>query len=496
MIRKQISTIITTIIIILVIPHILSSGLVNLGMLDLRDNLFRQDISSIYPFSEVKIQTGVDLTKFSYFDLATKIDNKNGNAFWALGRIALLTGNYSQAANALKRSESVALNQPLLYQDLFIALSQAGMDKDVIALFGEFPSLVKSSITKDYLVLAHLNLSKHQNERTEHLKQVIKIHPTDLYANYFLWRQALESGDTSNEKFYSQKLTDFSARSLIPVDLRLLNYTCDVIPYLHHASLWDKEKTLDVISFLVWKYYGDENVLQLIENMVNQYPSQAEWRFYLAEYYHREGNLEQAKTIYQQVVELDPEYPQAQLRLSVITKKNQREILFIPHPTSQDYIQKLALEKQVQCAGSASIIYEAEKLPRLIGEVIQDSQATGGKAVYSDLQGGVLSYGPYISLPRGVYKIVYRIKVGEHRQGNIAIFDINDLPSGALNQFPVWKVKDTKITPYRYQDIILLFENYLYSGGKQMEFRTQVYPRQEIWLDHIRLCRIDIGFDG
>ena len=461
----------------------------------MQDNLLSQDISSIYPFSEVKIQTRVALTKFNYFDLATKIDHNNRNAFWALGRKDLLLGNYSKAADTLGHLEMTSLNRTFIYHDLLIALSQSGRDKEVIALYEEIPPLLKSTIEQDHIAIAHLNLSKHQNDKIEHLKQVIKIRPGNLYANYFLWQQSLEFEDLTAEKAYRQKLTEFPPEALTPTDPRLLDYLREAIPLLLDARLWDKEKTLDVISLLVWKYHGDKNVLQLIESMAEQYPNQPEWHFYLAEYYHREGSLEKAQTSYRNVIELDPEYPQAQFRLSVIKKRSQSEILFINPATSQDHIQQLAVEKKIQCAGSTTIIYEAEKLPRLIGEVIQDSQATGGKAIYSNLKGGFLSYGPYISLPRGVYQIVYRIKINEHRQGNVAIFDVNNLPSKALNQFPVWKVDDTQIKPNNYQDIVFLFENYLHSGGKQMEFRTQIYPNQKVWLDHIRLCQINVNFN-
>jgi tetratricopeptide (TPR) repeat protein len=56
----------------------------------------------------------------------------------------------------------------------------------------------------------------------------------------------------------------------------------------------------------------------LLERLIERYPAEPDWPFYLAELYHRRGDLDRAEAAYRQVLETDPDYAQAYLRLGMI----------------------------------------------------------------------------------------------------------------------------------------------------------------------------------
>jgi len=83
-------------------------------------------------------------------------------------------------------------------------------------------------------------------------------------------------------------------------------------------GVWDREKTLNVVSYLVWQHNTAAGMVQLLEDLIARYPTQPDWPFYRAELYHRRGDLDQAETVYEQVLEVDAEYAQAYLRLGMV----------------------------------------------------------------------------------------------------------------------------------------------------------------------------------
>jgi len=59
-------------------------------------------------------------------------------------------------------------------------------------------------------------------------------------------------------------------------------------------------------------------VERLLEHLIARYPGEPDWPFYLAELYHRRGDLEWAEEVYRQVLAVDPEYAQAYLRIGMV----------------------------------------------------------------------------------------------------------------------------------------------------------------------------------
>jgi len=211
----------------------------------------------------------------------------------------------------------------LLYDDVLTALSRAGESEDELALYEAAPPPKSTQAVSDTVALAYLEqVTRGQGEgetrRGGEWEQVLELRPGDLYANFHLWKQAQEAGDVQAAAAYSETLTYFPLEAVDPTDERLLGYAAQVIPKLLEEGVWDREKTLNVVSYLVWQHNTAAGVVQLLEGLTARYPAQPDWPFYLAELYHRRGALDQAETAYKQALQIDSEYAQAYLRLGMI----------------------------------------------------------------------------------------------------------------------------------------------------------------------------------
>jgi hypothetical protein len=79
---------------------------------------------------------------------------------------------------------------------------------------------------------------------------------------------------------------------------------------------------LNVVAYQVWQFAegapgpGTEQILQ---TLVEHWPDDVDLRFYLAELYHRRGDLDGAEVGYRRVLEQDPKYAAAMLRLGMVS---------------------------------------------------------------------------------------------------------------------------------------------------------------------------------
>jgi tetratricopeptide (TPR) repeat protein len=177
-----------------------------------------------------------------------------------------------------------------------------------------------------------------QVEIAHWLEQAHALRPGDLYVNYHLWQQAREAGDAEAAAAYGEALTHFYLEAIYPVDERLLHHAAEVIPALIEEGLWDRGQALNVVSFLVWQHDRAAGVERLIERLAERYPAEPEWPFYLAELYHRRGDLERARVVYQQVLAAHPEYAQAVLRLGMVAEARFQTL----DPKPQDQLETAA----------------------------------------------------------------------------------------------------------------------------------------------------------
>ena len=260
---------------------------------------------------------------------AVALDSASPTARWGLGRAALVTGDAATAAEALQPLSDRAKHNPLLYYDALTAFSYGGEPAEVIALYEAIPPPEQTRAVSDTVALAYLDLvaggqgdkgtrGQGEGETGQLLERAKELRPGDLYANYHLWKQARQDGDLEAAAAYSETLTYFPLEAVQPTDERLLDYVAQVIPSLLEDGLWDREKTLNVVSFLVWQHNGAVGVERLLEYLTARYPSEPDWPFYLAELYHRQGDLERAELAYRQVLAVDSEYAQAYLRIGML----------------------------------------------------------------------------------------------------------------------------------------------------------------------------------
>jgi tetratricopeptide (TPR) repeat protein len=320
-------------------PALMSVVLSSAGMLMLRNGLMAQAdfVPSTYPVYQVLDGTSATARTMRSLRYAVALSGDNPSAQWALGRAALAVGDVDTAASVLEPLMGKVGHNPLLYYDALFALSYGRQPERVIALYESVPPLQPTRAISDAVVLAYLDLAtgrqgdkgtggqgdkewEEEGKARQWLERAQRMRPGDLYANYCLWRRAREAGDVEAAAMYSETLAYFPLEAINPADDRLLDYVADAVPGLLEERLWDREKTLNVVSFLVWRHHGAAGVERLLERLIERYPSEPDWVFYLAELYHRQGSLAQAKAVYQQVLAVDPAFIQAYLRLGMVAE--------------------------------------------------------------------------------------------------------------------------------------------------------------------------------
>ena len=310
-------------------PALMSAAWGNAGMLALRDALLaRADpVADTYPVHGAPRADAATAWAVQHLGRALALDRDNLAARWQLGRAALASGDWGTAYDALEPVVGSVARNPLLYHDVLTALSCGGRSEEVISLYDSTPPPRRTQVISDVVALAYLDLvaAKQETEGTGEQREVKQwleranaLRPGDLYANYHLWRQAQVDGDLAGAAVYSRTLVHFPLEAVHPIDERLLDYTADVIPTLVADGLWDREKTLNVVSFLVWQHSGATGVERLLERLMERYPGEPDWTFYLAELHHRRGDLDRAETVYQQILAQDPNYAQVYLRIGMI----------------------------------------------------------------------------------------------------------------------------------------------------------------------------------
>jgi len=297
-------------------PALAANALVNVGALSLRNSLMAQGdfIPEIYPRYDVLPDNASQSRIVERLRRAVDLDSGSYTARWALGRAALAVGDAETAAAVLAPLADQHQN-PFLYGDVLIALGRAGQYERVTELYESAPPPQPMQTISDTVALAYLE----RGDR-DALERAIALRPADLYANYFLWTWTREAEDVEATATYSDTLVYFPLEAIDPTDERLLDYAAKVIPDLLEEGLWDRDKTLNVVSFLVWQHNGASGVERLLGQLIARYPTEPDWPFYLAELYHRRGDLRQAETAYRQVLAVDPTYAQAYLRLGLVAE--------------------------------------------------------------------------------------------------------------------------------------------------------------------------------
>ena len=240
---------------------------------------------------------------------------------WLSGHVAMAQGRYQDAAQALSPLEPYAARYPLLLQDLLIAYSHTGLDRQSVALYErEAVRLRPYPAVTEAVALSYLAQQPAGAASADALRRVLDLRPSDLYANYHLRRIALAAGDQASAGTYERALTHFSLDAVDPTDERWLDYAAGVIPDLLDEGLWDQTVAVNVAALLAWKHPESGAVEDLMKTLAEGQPENADWPFHLAEVYHRRGDLTRAAETYQEVLKRDPAYLPALLRLGMVAE--------------------------------------------------------------------------------------------------------------------------------------------------------------------------------
>lgn len=167
----------------------------------------------------------------------------------------------------------------------------------------------------DAIALVHLEGGSQQD-----LEKFGWLRPGDLYMNYQLWRQARETGNPANAQIYSEALAHFPIEAIQPTEERLLDYALAIVPFLLEDGIWSRDTLLNVVAFLAWQRPEAASVEQLLLQLSERNPNEADWLFYLGEVYHRRAMWEPAQATYLKTLAVDPGYAQAHLRLGMISE--------------------------------------------------------------------------------------------------------------------------------------------------------------------------------
>jgi hypothetical protein len=146
-------------------------------------------------------------------------------------------------------------------------------------------------------------------------------------------------------------------------------------------------------------------------------------------------------------------------------------------------------------AAGAQLIYEAEDYSHPPGQVRQDSQASGGKAVVVDRQApaGNIIYGQYDYLPAGSYLARFRLRLADvGGQGPVARLEV---AKGGGQVVASRQVTPKDLSGDGYQELELPFS--LEQADKDLECRVAFLPGvAELHIDRIGVAPAPEGLGG
>lgn len=122
------------------------------------------------------------------------------------------------------------------------------------------------------------------------------------------------------------------------------------------------------------------------------------------------------------------------------------------------------------------VVYPAARLPRDLGRVAPDPASAGGESVVADADGkaGFLQFGPYVTLPSGEYRVIFRIR----RAGVVGSAQAE--VSTDEGRRVLWRA-DVPVSE-RYQDIEALIR---LNRPTALEFRVRTDGRSAVASDYV-----------
>ncbi|MGE5361473.1 MAG: hypothetical protein ACM3NQ_20845, partial [Bacteroidales bacterium] len=235
---------------------------------------------------------------------------------WAAGRVALASGDPGRAAKTLAALKLDAGRNPFLLVDLMEAACRAGLVDDAVAAFERSSPENPSPLLRDEAVGAYLAKARSASAPPlQVFQRVLELRPGDLSALLHLWASA---PDATSRLRFQQLLTRFPLDAVEPKTRMLGEYTAEAIVGLEAEGAWSSVLVRDVVATLVWRHPEKPWVGRLLEALCLRRPEDPFWRFYLAEWHQRRGELPEAVNEYETVVRGAPQYARAYERLAMI----------------------------------------------------------------------------------------------------------------------------------------------------------------------------------
>lgn len=250
-------------------------------------------------------------------------DNSDASSFRFL-RSLVFIGAYEQAAQLVPAFAHKVGASPVYYSQLLTAASYGNAAEYVIQLYETVPPPIRTAQITDSVALAYI-----QRGTLDDLRQAEHLRPADLYVSYVLFKQAQTQNNHQVAEIYREKLNYFPIVSLSPTDPRLLPYILGVLPRLRAENLWSREQLLRAAKYLAWRQFYALEVESLWRDISVLEPTRPESAFYLAEIYHRRGDIDRARDGYHKALESDSTFAPALLRLGLLERDASAQVKWL-----------------------------------------------------------------------------------------------------------------------------------------------------------------------
>jgi tetratricopeptide (TPR) repeat protein len=263
-----------------------------------------------------------DLDRLQQFENAARhIDTPLG--YWSAGRLALSVNDNERAARLLAQVGLDCDREPLFVRDYARTLHYAGKAETLTAYYHRCPDVLMTHDTKEMIAAAFLQqadqlLNTGDGASARSLwKDVLKLRPSDLYANFQLLNHTANADDQEADEYHNS-LVQFTADAVTMNEPALVAHVAEVAPKLLQEGIWDRELMARVAAYLVMRHSKDESIRRMVEQLDELKPDLAEWPFLLGELYQRRGDLPQAITLYKESLARDPTSQRPALRITQV----------------------------------------------------------------------------------------------------------------------------------------------------------------------------------
>ncbi|MBU0702437.1 MAG: tetratricopeptide repeat protein, partial [Chloroflexi bacterium] len=230
---------------------------------------------------------------------AIRWDPRNAQAMRLLVRVYVTQRQPEAALETLQQALDVRPDNPLLYLELGDVYDSLGQTEAAIEAY-ETGGVGSRGVplAVNYLKLADAKAQAGGGDVAIGLwRKAATVNPDNLYALYRLAQIHREMGDEERAAEYEEQLRQFDPQSVdVPLDFHMAEYQARAMAGLVEDGVWERETLLDVVSYQV-EQFTDEvpglMVERVLQTLLERWPQDADFLFYLAELYHRRGDLEQ-----------------------------------------------------------------------------------------------------------------------------------------------------------------------------------------------------------